>query len=145
MARDNGLSPEDQHLLQAIGQLRSEPSPSPDLHQRILEAARQTPQSIPPTGLPERVVDAVSRPLSRYVDDARRHLARADLYGLVSDAVLSAELAARAGFQTRPAASAAAETTVIDRLSPFTLVASTLANPAFAPELLAWQRMQTAE
>ncbi len=145
MAMDHDLSLEDQDLLRAIGQLRSDRTPTSDLHQRILDVARQTPLSIPPTSLPERVIDAVSQPLNRYVDHARRRLSSADLYGLVIDAVLSAELAARAGFQTRPAASVAAETTVIDRLSPFTLVASTFSNPAFAPELMAWQRMQPAE
>lgn len=145
MVMDNSLSPEDQHLLQAIGQLRSDPSPASDLHRRILDAARQTPLALTPASLPERVIDAVSQPLNRYVDHARRRLSSADLYGLVSEAVLSAELAARAGFQIRAAASAAAETTVIDRLSPFTLVASTLSNPAFAPELMAWQRIQPAE
>ncbi|ETW92270.1 MAG: hypothetical protein ETSY2_53940 [Candidatus Entotheonella gemina] len=141
MAIDNGLSPEDQRLLEAIGQLRREQSLSPDLHQRIMDAARQTPLPIPPTGLPERVMDSVSR----YVGHARRRLSSADLYGLVSDAVLSAEMAAQAGFRTRPAASSSAEITVIDRLSPFTLVASAWSYPAFPPELMAWQRMQPAE
>ncbi len=145
MAIDHNLPSEDQDLLRAVGQLRGDRTPASDLHQRIMGAARQTPLSIPPVRLPERVMDAVSRPLNRYVDHARHRLSSADLYGLVSDAVLSAELATRAGFETRPVASAEAEATIIDRLSPFTLVASTWSNPAFAPELMAWQRLQPAE